>query len=174
MRQAKDSPHPDVSLVRLAVVFACVFALFEAAIWGATATGHLYPLMEITAKTTAGLLSVVGIPVARNGIQLMLSTRILEIDLDCTALQLVALYAALVIAYPLSVRVKLVGLAVGVPAILVANLLRLLGVALAAEHLGPALFAFVHDFLFKVVMVLVIVALWGWWLQMARRNAAES
>jgi exosortase/archaeosortase family protein len=172
--QLKGSSVRGNSLVRVAIVFVVVFAAIEAVIWGAVATGSLYPLMETTSKVTAVLIAWIGIPVSRDGIQLLLSTRILSIDVDCTAIQLIALYTALLIAYPVSNRMRLLGLAVGVPAILLANLVRLLGVALASEHLSPSVFAFVHDFLFKVVMVLVLVGLWGWWVQMARRNATEA
>ncbi len=162
------------SLLRVAIVFALVFVALEAAIWGALLAGYMLPVMETTTRAATALISAAGIPVTRTGIQMFLSTRILEIDLDCTAIQLIALYAALVVAYPVSTRTKLLGLAIGVPAILLANLLRLLGVAVASEYASPAAFAFVHDFLFKVVMILVIMGLWAWWLQEARRHAIAS
>jgi exosortase/archaeosortase family protein len=85
-----------------------------------------------------------------------------------------ALYVALVVAHPMSSRMRLIGLAVGLPAIALGNLLRLLGVAFASEHLSQPAFAFAHDFVFKVVMVLFIVALWGWLLLAARRDAPQT
>ncbi len=78
------------------------------------------------------------------------------------------------IAYPLSVRTRLLALAVGLPVIAVANMLRLLGVAVASEHLNAATFAFAHDYLFKIAMVLVVVALWVSWLEAARGHASKA
>lgn len=162
------------SLAAVAALFLVVFAVFEALIWGVFATGRLYPLMASTASITSVLVAWAHIPVTLSGIQLVLPSRILEIDVDCTAIQLAALYAALVIAYPVAPKTKLIGLMVGLPLIFVANLLRLLGVALASEHLSQNLFSFTHDFLFKVVMMFVVIGLWGWWLQTARNHARAS
>lgn len=159
------------SLVTVAAIFMLVFLVFEAAIWAAAVTGRLDWLMYSTTQVASLLIGWVGIPAPLLGNQIFLASRTLRIDLDCTALPIAALYSALVIAYPLSIRSRLLALAVGLPVIAVANLLRLLGVAVASEYMTPDVFIFAHEYLFKIVMVLVVVALWAVWLQMARGNA---
>jgi len=131
-------------------------------------------LMNGTAQVAAVLVRGVGIPVTVVGNQMALASRILQIDVDCTALAIAAVYVALVVAYPLAVRTKMLALVVGIPVIAVTNLLRLVAVAVASEHLSPALFSFVHDYLFKVVMVLVVVGLWAAWLEIARSHAETA
>jgi exosortase/archaeosortase family protein len=158
----------------VALLFALIFAVFEAVIWVTALLGRLYPLMSGTAALSAALIGLVHIPVTLSGIQLTIPSRVLEIDVDCTAIQLAALYSALVIAYPVPPKTRLLGIAVGLPTIFVANLARLLAVAVISEHASENTFAFAHDFLFKVVMMLVIIGLWGWWLQMARQRARAS
>ena len=66
------------------------------------------------------------------------------------------------------------GLAVGLPIIALANLLRLVAAAYASEHLNAATFTFTHDYLFKVGMILVVVALWASWLQMAGGHESKA
>jgi exosortase/archaeosortase family protein len=162
------------SLVVVAVFFVAVFGVLQGFIRIAEAAGFLDPLMPATAAAAAALVRLAGIPVSLVGRELFLSTRTLLIDLDCTALTIAALYTALVVAYPLSVRTRLLALAIGLPTILLANLIRLLGVAVASEHLSPWMFAFAHDYLFKVAMMLVVVGLWATWLQIARGHATNA
>jgi exosortase/archaeosortase family protein len=159
------------ALVVVAVSFILVFLVFESVIWAAAVTGRLDWLMAWNTQAAAVLIKAVGIPLTVAGNQIVLASRILRIDLDCTALPIAALYSALVIVYPLPIRSRLLALAVGLPVIAVANLLRLLGVAVASESMSPSVFIFAHEYLFKIVMVLVVVALWVGWLQMAQGNA---
>jgi exosortase/archaeosortase family protein len=173
MKPNKPAIRRDSPLV-VALLFAVLFGLFEAAIWGMFFLGQLNPLMTGTASLSAVLIGLVHIPASLSGIDITLPSRVLEIDVDCTAIQLAALYAALVIAYPVPPKTRLLGLIVGLPAIFVANLGRLLAVAVVSEHLNEAMFSFAHDFLFKVVMMLLIIGLWGWWLQTARQRASAS
>jgi exosortase/archaeosortase family protein len=161
------------SLLVQALIFVAVFGALEAVIWYLGVNNQLTWLLEGTAQVTARLVGLMGIPVTLNGIQLTLPRHILEIDIDCTAIQLAAVYVALVFARAASAKSRLVALGVGLPAIFVANQLRLLGVALASENLPESTFLFVHDYLFKVVMVLVIGALWLWWMQWDERATHE-
>ena len=104
------------------------------------------------------------------GPMIFLSSRTLSIDLACTAIHIAALYSALVLAYPVSVRTRLLGVAVGVPIILAANVARLVAGAHLA-HAMPGAFDFVHDYLFQVGMILLTVGLWLGWLAYARHHA---
>ncbi|MDY0088322.1 MAG: exosortase/archaeosortase family protein [Coriobacteriia bacterium] len=81
---------------------------------------------------------------------------------------------AVIVAYPLSVKTRGLALVVGIPVIAVANMVRLVGGALASQYLSSSMFDFLHDYLFKVAMILVVVVLWAVWLQMARVHASKS
>lgn len=159
------------SLAVVAVAFILVFTVFQASIVLAETTGRMGWLMDSTAKAAGLLIDAVGIPATVLGNRILLATSTLQIDIDCTGIAIAALYSALVIAYPLAARTRLLALAVGIPVIAIVNLLRLLGVAVAVEHLSPTAFGFVHDYLFKVAMMLVVVGLWAAWLQIARGHA---
>lgn len=162
------------SLAAILAVFVISFALLQALAYLAASNGYLDGLMGTTARAAQLLIASAGIPVTLAGNQLVLTNHILQIDPDCTGINIAALYAALVTAYPLSALTRMLALVVGLPVIAVANLLRLLAVGLASEYLSAAAFTFVHDYLFQVAMMLVVVGLWAMWLQMARAHATRS
>ncbi|MEI7814218.1 MAG: archaeosortase/exosortase family protein [Coriobacteriia bacterium] len=173
-REASKPRFDRSSLPVVAALFFVIFAVLEGVIFYFALQGGLGWLMELNARITASLSSVIGIPVTLNGIQITTSRNILEIDPDCTAIQLMALYSALILAYPIPWKTRGIGLAVGIPAIAVVNIARLLGVVVASVTLSPQAFLFVHDYLFKVAMMLVVFGLWGWWLLYARRNVSQA
>jgi exosortase/archaeosortase family protein len=176
-RQAQQVPRAPIgrsSLPVIAAIFVVTFAIAQILLALLFANGYLDWLIELTTVVAAGLITSLGIPATVSGNQITMTNHILEIVPDCTGLTLAALYASLVIAYPLSWTTRLYALAVGVPVIAVANMLRLLAVALASEHLSAEVFDFAHDYLFMGIMVLVVIALWAAWLQVARTRATRT
>lgn len=157
--------------MKVAFAFFTIYAVLQAASWGLAYRGYLDPMIEMTAEVTGALSNVTGVPATVIGNQVFLASRVLRIDLDCTGLSILLVYSALVLAYPLSVRTRLLSLAVGVPTLIVANVIRLLAVAQLSGPLEDRAFFFAHDYLFKVYMVAVVIALWAFYLSRARRNA---
>ncbi len=86
-------------------------------------------------------------------------------------MSLFAVFVALVLAYPVSWRSRLLAIVVGGPALFAANITRLVGVAWASELLDGRSFYVVHDYLFEFGMVFVVLAMWAAWLSLARRTA---
>jgi exosortase/archaeosortase family protein len=163
-------PKEDRAAVGLVMRFAMYFAVFSAAILFADKRG-LFDFLRIgTTAVATTVVTWVGIPATRSGTLIYLPTKTLAIDLACTAIFIVALYAAIVLAYPVSVPQRLLGLAIGVPIILVGNILRLVAAAGVAQ-VAPSSFTFFHDYLFQVGMVLITVAAWAAWLSVVRRDA---
>lgn len=157
----------------MAVVFFAVFALLQAGTWLAAYKGWLDPLSEATARVTGACAEMARVGAKVDGNLVILSNRILRIDLDCTGISLAAVYLALVVAYPLSARRKLAAIAIGLPVLFVANMARLVAVAALSGPLDERTFMFVHDYLFKVAMIAVVVAMWGVYLSSARRHATQ-
>ena len=162
----------DASLIRVAVVFVALYGVLMALMWTAAASLDAFqPLMMAGAKGTAGFLRLFGVQNSLEGRDIVLSSRILRIDLDCTAMPIALMYLSLVVAYPLRLRDKLSALLVGLPVVFAANAVRLVAVGILSEVLGDGAFSFAHDYLFKVFMVAVVIVLWGIYLQRARRHA---
>lgn len=176
-RQAVHHPSshlrlaPDPVLVRVLLVFAGVYILLWATLWLAAYRGGLEPLMMFTARIAGASATLTGAEATVVGRRIFLADRILDVDIDCTAVQLMAVYAALVFAYPLSGARKLCGLALGLPVLFAVNVARLTAIAHLSDLLEGADFVFAHDYLFMVAMVAAVVALWASYLASARRRA---
>ena len=137
------------------------------------AVGAIAPLLSVTAGALGACSRATGLSATTVGADVFLATRTLRIDLGCTALPLMIVYTALVLAYPLPWRRKVIGLLVGLPALAAANFVRLVAVAQLSGRLGQDAFLFVHDYMFQIGMVAVVIALWGGYLWEAGRHAAK-
>jgi exosortase/archaeosortase family protein len=164
---------PDLGLLKVALWFFLIYATLQAGLLLLASRGVLDPVIEATANFTGACSTLTGVPASVAGNEVALPTRILRIDLDCTGASLMLVYAALVLAYPLSAKRKLVGLAIGLPIIVLANLLRLAAVTQLSGPLDDKAFLFVHDYLFEVAMVSVVIIAWGSYLAWARRSASS-
>lgn len=171
---ADISLSPDVGLLKVSLRFFVIFAILQTALWFLWYRGSLDPWLEWNARITGACSNIIGVPATVAGNEVFLATRILRIDFDCTGIPLMLVYAALVLAYPLRTKRKLIGMAVGLPVLALANMLRLITVAELSGPLDDGVFLFVHDYLFKVCMTAVVIALWAVYLVSARRHASQG
>ena len=162
----------DRALLKLVARFlACFAVLFGLIMWLSTRTSFVLQTEAVTASAATALMNLTGVVATRANTLITVPGRQLDIGPDCTGLTIAALLVSLVVAYPVKPSSKLIGVVAGVAAVLVANLVRLVGIA----HISLAsdkVFYTAHDFLFQVGMVAVAIAVWAGWLSFAR--ARES
>lgn len=158
-------------LIKVAVMFVVSYAVLQTGVWLVGYFGWLDEVLLVTATATGACANLTGVPATVVGNQVFLASRTLQIDPQCTGVSLAMLYAALVLAYPLGLRHKLIGLAVGLPALILTNMLRLTAVAQLSGPLDDEAFLFVHDYLFMIVMMGAVIAFWVAYLEWARRSA---
>lgn len=125
------------------------------------------PITRTVAATAGALSRIVGIDATVDGNIIRLQSRNLAVDPECTAVDLLAIFAALVLAYPLRWTRKLFALATGGIVIELVNIGRLVGVAWASETLGDNQFHVLHDYLFEFGMVFLVMMIWAVWLSLA-------
>jgi len=96
-----------------------------------------------------------------------------EMVLECTAIGSMLVFAAFLLVFPSSFKAKGIGLAIGLPAIHLANLARLLAMAWV-EELLPAYAIYFHDYLWQVVFLIGVVFLWLIWIDQVVQRAPTS
>ena len=153
---------------RFVVCYAVLLGVF---VWASGNTRMLADAEVATAAAAGALMNLTGVAATRVGTLISVPGRQLSIGPDCTGISIAVLLVSLVIAYPVKISSKLIGVLAGVVAVLIANLLRLVAVA-QISRAPDAVFNTAHDFLFQVGMVAVAVAVWAYWLSFAR--ARES
>ena len=93
--------------------------------------------------------------------------RIIE---ECTGIYEAIIYVASVLAFPTSLRKKAIGIALGVPLLYAANVLRIL-VLLGVGRFSPGLFDFMHLYFWQATLILMITSVWLLWIfQVVRRE----
>ncbi len=172
MKREEPGVLGDKALIKLAARFlVCFGVLFAAIVWLNVRTPLINEVEAATAATAAFLMNLTGVAATRSDVLINIPGRQLLIGADCTGLTIAAMLASLVVAYPVRMSSKAMGIFAGVAAVLAANLVRLVAIA----HISGAsdkVFYAAHDFLFQVGMVAVAIAVWAAWLSFAR--ARES
>lgn len=162
-------PHAGVRRVFLALgaVLAALWAI-ELHPGGAALFA---PLNLLTAQLTATMLGFIGLPVAREAAVLTHASGFAcSIHHACTVFTPAVLLAAAVLSSPAPWRARLAGVAGGTASLIVLNQLRLVSVVWIGVH-APALFDFVHFWLWHAIL---IAATAGYWLAWAKRSTTDA
>jgi len=121
-----------------------------------------------TAKASSAMIMAVGIPCTlAEGNRLYLTNHIFRIDAACTGGLWLAMYALAVVFMPVSRKRKVQGLLIGLPVLVVFNLVRLVVVA-AVSLYWPVRFYFIHDQAMQGGFVVVTVLVWVGWMWLSR------
>jgi archaeosortase B (VPXXXP-CTERM-specific) len=93
---------------------------------------------------------------------------------ECTGLYTTIIYFSIIGAYPARIGEKLIGLVVGIPAIHILNLARMVVISLVLYR-KPKLFDFVHGYLWQVGFVIFMLLLVIWWMwKIVKPKAAKK
>lgn len=89
----------------------------------------------------------------------------LSIVSECTSISYILIFASAVIAYPASFKKKLSGILMGVPIIVVLNLLRIVFLGwLGGNH--PEYFNLFHEYLWEGGFLFLVLLIWVIWLNL--------
>ena len=149
-------------------VFLLVASLLGGAIW-LTGDTFLGWLVGVNVCQTSSVLSALDFLNTVDSNRIILAERVLVIVVECTAIYIMVVFTALVIAYPFRWRIKAVFLPLGLLILYVTNIGRLVAVGIISRYASPEVFAVVHDILFQVAMVIVVLILWIVMLAIQRR-----
>lgn len=128
------------------------------------------PLNRHLAWMAEKSLWLFGTHASSSGPVVKLSGFAVEIRSNCNAIYEVGLYVAAVLAYPASLRDRLIGTLVGAAVLYVVNLVRILAL-LAVGVLQPSWFEATHLYVWQVLFLLVVAACWIGWVSRIRSVA---
>jgi exosortase/archaeosortase family protein len=97
----------------------------------------------------------------------------LRIGKGCDGLEPTALFAAAVLAFSAPILLKLPALAIGIPLLVVLNLLRIVSLYLVGVY-HPALFHTIHIDVWQALFILVGSVFFGLWILWATRSRAPG
>ncbi|WP_094228190.1 archaeosortase B [Methanolobus psychrotolerans] len=121
-------------------------------------------LSTLTANTLSVLLSILGVESSSYGQSVYMNGFSMMVIDECTGMYELLVYAGCVLAYPTKLRNKLLGIILGLPAMLIINMLRLVLLSFVGM-IYPAFFSYVHYYLWQVTFIFLIVLLMLMWIE---------
>jgi len=138
--------------------------------------GFLNPIEKSLAYATAyplvGILNIFGIGAKvmttfgdfsqTPGMFVNLGKFTFRIIYECTGIYAFIAFSAAVLSYPTSIKNRLLGFGLGIPALYLANLIRFIFLGIIGEF-WPSAFEFAHAYLWQVIIIgFVVLLFWGY------------
>lgn len=146
-------------LVLFGVLMGGSFALLA---WNPVNDHFVEPLTAGIAKVSGVTLNLLGQNVTRTGTILRSPDFAVSIHNGCNGVEAMVIFLAAILAFPASWGARLGGLALGIVAIQVVNLVRVVALFLTGAYM-PALFDASHTVVWQTIVILCAVLLWMFW-----------
>jgi exosortase H (IPTLxxWG-CTERM-specific) len=126
-------------------------------------------LTHQSAWVVASTLSLFGADVTRRGATIVYRSSAFKIIDECTGVEVIGLFVAAILAFPSAWRHRLLGLALGIPALLVLNLIRMVSLIFIGAGSTKAL-DFGHVYVWPVIVLTMALGIWLYWARIAVRD----
>jgi exosortase H (IPTLxxWG-CTERM-specific) len=121
------------------------------------------PFTSLVAKSTAAALTAIGIRFVAHGNSFFLGGFRTDIVRPCSGLEMMAILAAAVLAFPATARRKIVGIAAGLSGIYVVNVTRLVALILIGYRHGSILDQ-AHYVYGQALLLMATAGIWLLWV----------
>lgn len=153
-------------IIRAWTVFALMIGLFTTLLLFLNLSTNFDEwLNHATASMLAGALWLLGAGGQTAGTVVTSKIFSAEIITECTAIFPLMIFLAAVIAYPSGFKKKLWGIALGVPAILFVNLIRLVSLFYIG-YWFPSVFETAHLLVWQSLIIFFAVLFWLMWVEL--------
>jgi len=144
--------------------------LFATSLLFSLAGLHLYlvPVQSAIASVVTAGANLLGGDVRVYGPIIDVTRIKLEVNHECTAVFVLLVYAAFVLAYPAPWKSRLLGIVVGAVVLTAVNISRLIALTLIAQS-RPELFNYLHEYFFQGVFIALLAVLASLWTEQVRR-----
>jgi exosortase/archaeosortase family protein len=122
------------------------------------------PFTRGIAWVTYLVVQAIGTPVTLNGVELRVPNFSVLIRNNCNGAYEMGMYAAATLAYPTSLRRRISGILIAVAVLYAVNLIRVLSLLYAGYLFPGFVFEAAHVYVWQVLFVVLIGALWLRWI----------
>lgn len=163
-------------MLKFFIIFLALLAtLFTLELTHPVQTYLVIPWTNTLAWISGSLVSLFDSTVATYG-RVMLNTRTgqgVSIEAGCNGVEAFIVLIAAMVAFPASVRLKLIGLAIGFVAIQSLNVVRVISLYYLSGW-SPSLFEFAHLYLWQALIMIDVLIVWLLWMRHVLKPAAET
>lgn len=125
------------------------------------------------AVVTSGVLNLLGNETVSRGTEILSKEFGISVVTACTGLFVAGLFLAAVVAFPTSWRARLVGVAVGIVALFVVNVVRLASLYYIGRYWRSALEP-AHQLVWQSLVIAIAVVLWLVWAGLASARTRRA
>jgi len=129
--------------------------------------------LDLITQAAARMLRAVGEDVSANA-SLMSGEFSMSVRPGCDGLQVMAILAFGILVYPSSMRRKLWGLAIGIPALLFLNVVRLASLHWAGSYWPNWVFQSMHIHVWPALLIFFVLGFWAVWALRSDRVGSKS
>ena len=155
------------NVIRVAVIFAAALAA-TAVNNGELDSVWMDAFCAMWARIAGFALTLLGVPASSDSVTVDAGAFTATIVPACTALDVIILFGAAVLAYPASIGARLSGLLLGVAALFALNIARIVSLILIGIHYFDLL-EDAHLLVWQTAMALSAIGLWMLWHSWASR-----
>ena len=163
---------PIVSLGRFALTYILLMGAFFVII-GFKPIQDLIDLNGLYTKgvvfLTVSVLKMANIPCTHQGSVINLPSIALDVKFGCNGLEAVMIYSVAVIAFPASIKKKIIGIVAGFIVLQVVNILRIAGLAYSGIYFRK-LFEYIHIYVAQGMMIAISLGIFFLYLFYANRQ----
>lgn len=163
--EAEGPPPGREPWLRFALLFG-FFAVFSEIVYYAIALdSHGFEsYLKVLAAISGRLLGLFGTEVGVSGVQIAGNDFAIEVAQGCDAIEVCSLFAAAVLAFPVSWSARFRGLAIGIVLLQVLNILRIVTLYWIGGSFSDY-FKTAHEMIWPGVLIVVTIATWILWVR---------
>jgi exosortase H (IPTLxxWG-CTERM-specific) len=156
--------------LRFALVFGALAVGSEVLYYAVTLDSQAFrAYLEVLTKISGVLLNAFGSDVSIYETRITNSRFAVEVAAGCDAIQVCSLLAAAVIAFPIALKRKLRGLALGILWLQFLNLMRIITLFLIGEQFS-GFFKTAHEVVWPGVLIVITIITWILWVRWETRE----
>ncbi len=145
--------------------FLLIFMILYRVIYSPLLTAHFHPLLiRFNTYTSGRIISWFeeGMIIYKSSI---LSDKFsIRVIFDCCAIEPVLIYTSAVISYPLRVKSKIIGLILGIPTLLIINIIRIISLYFFGAYYGHLVMQRMHLDVWQVLIIIISLTLFLFWI----------
>jgi exosortase H (IPTLxxWG-CTERM-specific) len=168
----RSSPNPTTLVWRFALTFIGLALAFSALVRiDESVLGRVLgmSLTNFVGTVVVSLMRLFGLGVTGTGPTIFYQSSAFEILPDCTGIEFIGLFSAAVLAFPSRWRDRLMALSVGIPVLIVLNLIRMMSLIYIGARSSEAL-KYGHLYVWPVVLLAISLGMWLGWARKAARD----
>jgi len=128
------------------------------------------PIFAGYAQIGSSILNLFGEGTVANGVGIESPQFSLTIKEGCDAITPMIIFSMAILAFPIALRLKWPGLLLGLIALFILNIIRIISLYYVGKHFSFEVFDFMHVSIWQILFLIITIFIWLVWMRWALIN----